>query len=103
MSMHDEEVLGKAYDARLMRRLLTYLKPYRGLVALALVAIIGHAVLQLAPPYLTKVAIDKYIPAADYAGLRTMAVLFLTALIGAFVLEFIETWALQITGQRITG
>ena len=49
MTIHDEEVLGKAYDARLMRRLLTYLKPYRVSVVIALFAIIGHSVLQLAP------------------------------------------------------
>lgn len=101
MSIHDEEVLGKAYDARLMRRLLHYLRPYGPQVALALVAIIGHSILQLAPPYLTKIAIDEYIPAGDRAGLGAMALLFLGTLAGAFVLQFVETWTLQMTGQRI--
>src|SRR5262245_39836889 len=101
MSVHEEEVLGKAYDARLMGRLLTYLRPYRAQVALAFVAIIGHALLQLAPPYLTKLAIDKYIPAGDYGGLRTMAALLLGSLLGAFALEFVGTWTRQMTGQRI--
>ena len=50
MTIHDEEVLGKADDARLMRRLLTYLKPYRVSVVIALFAIIGHSVLQLEQP-----------------------------------------------------
>src|SRR5688572_27807852 len=101
MSIHDEEVLGKAYDARLMRRLLAYLRPYAPQVAVALVAILGHSILQLAPPYLTKIAIDQYIPAGDYAGLRTMALLFLGSLLAGFVLQFVETWTLQMTGQRI--
>ena len=61
MSFHEEEVLGKAYDATLMRRLLQYLRPYKAQVALALAAIISASVLQLAQPYLMKLAIDRYI------------------------------------------
>ena len=57
--VHDEEVLGKAYDARLMRRLLGYLRPYTAQVALALAAIVGASLLQLAQPYLMKLAIDR--------------------------------------------
>src|SRR3954464_14827476 len=63
MSLYEEEILGKAYDARLMRRLLAYLRPYRLQAALALVAIIAASVLQLAQPYLMKLVIDRYIPA----------------------------------------
>ena len=55
MSIHDEEILGKAYDARLMRRLLAYLLPYKLQVGIALAAIIGASVLQLAQPYLLKI------------------------------------------------
>ena len=101
MSIHEEEVLGKAYDARLMRRLLTYLRPYKRQVAAAIAAIIGHSVLQLAPPYLTKVVIDDYIPAKDLSGLSGVAVLFLLTLLGSFVLEYVQTWTMQMTGQRI--
>ena len=79
--MIDEDVLGKAYDSRLMQRLLTYLRPYCGQVILAVVAIIGHSVLDLAPPYLTKIVIDRYIPLGDLGGLRTIAALYLIALI----------------------
>src|SRR5205809_338115 len=60
MSTHDDEILGKAYDARLMRRLLGYLRPYGWQAVLALVAIISNSALQLAPPYLTKLAIDRH-------------------------------------------
>jgi ATP-binding cassette subfamily B protein len=101
MSIHDEEVLGKAYDARLMRRLLGYLRPYWRRVAVALVAIIAGSVLQLAQPYLTKLAIDRYIAAGDLRGLDTIAGAFLAVLVGSFLLEFVQLWTLQMTGQRI--
>jgi ATP-binding cassette, subfamily B, multidrug efflux pump len=99
--MHEEDVLGKAYDGRLMRRLLTYLRPYRPQVALAIAAIVGHACLELAPPYLTKVVIDRYIPARDIAGLGTIAAIYIAVLAGSFALEYLQTWTMQATGQRI--
>jgi ATP-binding cassette subfamily B protein len=98
---HEEEVLGKAYDARLMRRLLTYLRPYTPQVALALAAIIGHAILELVPPYLTKVVIDDYIPAGDLSGLAGIALVYLVTLSATFALEYLQTWTMQMTGQRI--
>jgi ATP-binding cassette subfamily B protein len=99
--MHEEEVLGKAYDARLMRRLLEYLRPYTPQVAGALAAIIGGSMLQLAQPYLMKVAIDRYIANGDLAGLNLIALGFLAILAGSFVLEFLQTYILQYVGQRI--
>src|SRR5678815_1450136 len=101
MSIHEEDVLGKAYDARLMRRLITYLRPYKLQVALATAAIIGHSVLELAPPYLVKLVIDRYIPARDLNGLAIVAMLYLATLAGSFVLDYAQTWVLQFTGQRI--
>ena len=99
--MHEEEVLGKAYDARLMRRLLGYLRPYKLQVAIALVAIIAASVLQLAQPWLMKVAIDRYIATGDLEGLDRIALAFLAILLGSFALEYVQTWILQMTGQRI--
>ena len=99
--MIDDDVLGKAYDGRLMRRLLTYLRPYRGQVLVAVAAIIGHSALDLAPPYLTKVVIDRYIPAGDLGGLGSIAVLYLAALIASFLLEYLQTWTMQVIGQKI--
>ncbi len=99
--MQEEEVLGKAYDARLMRRLLRYLHPYRPQVALALAAIISASVLQLAQPYLMKLAIDRYIATGDLQGLNRIALAFVAILLGSFALEFVQTWTLQMTGQRI--
>ncbi len=101
MSFHEEEVLGKAYDARLMRRLLTYLRPHRWYVLSALLALIGDAVVQLVPPYLVKIAIDQYIAQRDLAGLNTIAFVYLAVLIAAFSLEYAQTYMMQMIGQRI--
>jgi len=99
--MTDDELLGKAYDRRLMRRLLGYLRPYRAQVAVAIVAIIGHAALDLAPPYLTKLVIDRFIPTGDLGGLATVAAVYLAAIVASFGLEFLQTWTMQIIGQHI--
>ena len=101
MSFHEEEVLGKAYDATLMRRLLQYLRPYKRNVAVALAAIISASVLQLAQPYLMKLAIDRYIARGDLAGVDRIAIAFFFILLGSFILEYVQTWTLQITGQHI--
>jgi ATP-binding cassette subfamily B protein len=101
MSTQDEDIVGKAYDARLMRRLLHYLRPYSAQAALALAAIIANSMLQLAQPYLMKLAIDRYIPAGSLDGVNRIAVWYCLILIGSFVLEFTQTWLLQNTGQRI--
>ena len=82
--VHDDEILGKAYDARLMKRLLTYLRPYRRQVTIALVAIIAGAGAQLAQPYLIKTAIDRHIVAGRLAGLDRLAALYFVVLAGAF-------------------
>jgi ATP-binding cassette subfamily B multidrug efflux pump len=97
----DDEVLGKAYDARLMRRLLEYLRPYWRQVALALLTIIVSAVASLAQPYLIKIAIDRYISRRQLAGLDGLAALYLTVLVASFAAEYFQTWTLQLTGQRI--
>jgi ATP-binding cassette subfamily B multidrug efflux pump len=97
----DDDILGKAYDARLMRRLLEYLRPYWRQVALALVTIIVSAVASLIQPYLIKVAIDRYITQRQTTGLDRLAALYLTVLVASFAAEFFQTWTLQLTGQRI--
>ncbi|MCA1559168.1 MAG: ABC transporter ATP-binding protein/permease [Acidobacteria bacterium] len=84
-----------------MRRLLTYLRPYRRQVAVALGAIIAASVLQLALPWLMKIAIDRYIATGDLRGLDGVALAFLAILVGSFILEYVQTWTLQMTGQRI--
>jgi ATP-binding cassette subfamily B protein len=99
--MHEEEVLGKAYDGRLMRRLLGYLRPYRRYVAIAIGTIVANSALQLAPPYLTKIVIDQYIPARDLSGLTAIAALYLITLAASFAFEYAQTWTMQMTGQKV--
>jgi ATP-binding cassette subfamily B protein len=101
MAIQDDDVVGKAYDGRLMGRLLQYLRPYRGQALLALAAIIAGSVLQLAQPYLMKLAIDRYIPARDLDGVNRIAIAYLAILASSFCLEYTQTWLLQMTGQRI--
>jgi ATP-binding cassette subfamily B multidrug efflux pump len=112
---HEEEVLGKAYDSRLMRRLLTYLGPYKLQVTIALIAILLKSAADVAGPYLTKVAIDKYLAHAarehsfldrwlspePLVGIAQVAALFVTALGLSFVLEFTQTYFMQWTGQKV--
>jgi ATP-binding cassette, subfamily B, multidrug efflux pump len=98
---HEEEVLGKAYDSRLMKRLLGYLWPYTHYATAALLAIFLNAALQLAQPYLIKVAIDNYIAKGDLGGVSRIAVWFFLVLTAGFALEYVQTWLMQMIGQRI--
>jgi ATP-binding cassette subfamily B protein len=97
----DEEVLGRAYDHRLMGRLLAYLKPYRGQVALAIVVVLVDAVVGLAGPYLTKEAIDHGIRHRDLGHLDRVAVLYLTVLLAGFGLGYLHHQVMQRVGQHV--
>jgi ATP-binding cassette subfamily B protein len=99
--MQDEEILGKAYDARLMRRLVRYLRPYRRQIFFAFLLILLDAGLETIPPLLTMLAIDKYIAASNTAGLAVVAGLYVLTLAAKFVTEFVQALLLQRTGQRI--
>ena len=111
---HDEEVLGKAYDSRLMKRLLRYLIPYRGTVTVAAVSMVLHSLLQVVGPFLTKVAVDRYLVVTErqptfldpylsadpFAGLTQITVLFLLVLVALFILEYAQTYYMQMVGQH---
>jgi len=96
-----DDVLGKAYDARLMRRLLGYLRAHKGAVAIAFIAILGGSLVELAQPWITQQAIDRYIATGDSAGLRRMALMLLAVVLSSFAFEYVQTFVLQLTGQRI--
>jgi ATP-binding cassette, subfamily B, multidrug efflux pump len=98
---HEEEALGKAYDARLMRRLLRYVAPYRGLVLAALAALSGSALLQLAGPLLTRRVIDVAIPDRDTGMIVQATLLFVAALVGQFLFTYLETLLTSVLGQRV--
>jgi len=118
-SNQEEEVLGKAYDGRLMRRLLTYLRPHKWHVVVALAAIILKSGLDVLGPFLTKIAIDKYLAKspnshsyshswigdrlsdAPLVGIAQIGGLYVGILIFTFTLEFIQTYLMQWTGQKV--
>jgi len=96
----DEEILGKAYDARLMGRMLRYLRPYWKLLAVSFSFLLLHTATQLLGPYLTKVAIDRYIAHQDVAGLDRMALAYLGVVLLGFIFLFVQTYTTEYTGQR---
>jgi ATP-binding cassette subfamily B protein len=114
-SNQEEEIVGKAYDGRLMRRLLGYLRPYKWHVAVALVSIIIKSIADVLGPFLTKVAIDKYLAKSPSAhswlsdrlsstplkGIGQIGGLYVGLLIFTFALEFVQTYLMQWTGQKV--
>ncbi|HXN95084.1 MAG TPA: ABC transporter ATP-binding protein [Candidatus Acidoferrales bacterium] len=108
-NLHEEEALGKAYDSRLMRRLLQYMKPYRWRVALALVMVAIVTPLELAPPLIFRKAIDSYfvpalshvIPEASaWSGIGWLSLLFLAVLTFDFLAQYIQIRIMQRVGQQ---
>ena len=99
--MHDDEVLGRAYDARLMRRIWATARPHRGLMALSLAIFPLAAGLELLQPYLVKLAIDDYILARDWVGLGHIAALFMVSLAALYGLRVAQAYVTQLTGQRV--
>jgi ATP-binding cassette subfamily B protein len=96
-----DDAVGKAYDGRLMRRLVGYLRPHTGVIAIAFVTILLSSGVELAQPWLTQQAIDRYITRGDTAGLARLAVIFFVLLVSGFLLEYAQTYILQSTGQRV--
>jgi ATP-binding cassette subfamily B protein len=99
--IHEEQALGKAYDARLMRRLLAYIKPYRKSAFLAIACLMAGSALSILQPFLTKVAIDRYIRNDDVAGLNQIAILYILTLIFVFALSYSQTLLINLMGQKI--
>jgi ATP-binding cassette subfamily B protein len=112
----EEEVLGKAYDSRIVRRLLRYLRPYTLQVALAMGAIVLKAGADVLGPYLTMTAIDKYLTSnagkghsyldrflspEPMVGIAQVSGLFLGVLLLGFFFEFTQTYMMQWTGQKV--
>jgi ATP-binding cassette subfamily B multidrug efflux pump len=97
---HDD-VVGKAYDARLMRRLLTYLRPHRLAVTAAFGVILVSSLSELAQPWLTQIAIDRHIAVGDLSGLTNLSVVFLALLIVGFAAEYATTFIVQTIGQKV--
>ena len=96
----DEELLGKAYDGQLMRRLLTYLAPYRLWVVVSLLLLFLTTGMQLLGPYITKVAIDTHIAAHDLHGLNLAVLAYLVTVLIGFLSQYAQSYTMQYTGQR---
>jgi ATP-binding cassette subfamily B multidrug efflux pump len=112
---HEEEVLGKAYDSRLMRRLLTYLRPYGWPVAIAIASIIFKSFCDVLGPYLVKVAVDRYLAPVKSMnsglwsrlspkpmhGIAQISAIYFGLLLLTFLFEFLQTYFMQWTGQKV--
>jgi ATP-binding cassette, subfamily B, multidrug efflux pump len=106
---HEEEALGKAYDSRLMRRLLAYMRPYKWRVILALTLTLAVTPLELAPPKLFQVSVDRYlVPASHQAidvatarhGLVLISLLYLLVLFFDFLAQYVQIRIMQRVGQQ---
>lgn len=96
----DDENLGKAYDARLMKRLIGYLMPYKKWMVLAFFIMIIASLLQLAGPYVIKTGIDKYIANDDVEGLGWLVLIYAAILVVQFVSTFGQIYLMEWIGQR---
>src|SRR5580704_3589574 len=111
----EEEVLGKAYDSRLMKRLIQYLRPYKWQVGIALGSILLKVGADVLGPYLTHVVIDRYLAPVkglhtplDYflsskplVGIAQVAAFFVGLLVFSFLLEYLQTYFMQWAGQMV--
>jgi ATP-binding cassette subfamily B protein len=96
----EEEILGKAYDAKLMKRLLGYVKPYKHFVIFAILLNIVVAALGPIRPYLTKIAVDDYIAHSDYQGLFIISLILFGSLVLQAVIQYFLTYFTQYLGQK---
>jgi ATP-binding cassette subfamily B protein len=96
----DDDVVGRAYDHRLMRRLLRYLRPSARLVTLAVLLLILFSLASLAGPIITRIAIDDHIVPGDYHGLVGLCFLWLGLIVAAAALEYAQIVIMNLIGQR---
>jgi ATP-binding cassette subfamily B multidrug efflux pump len=96
----DEGDLGKAYDARLVRRIWTFVRPYRAVFWAALLLSPLHQVFSLVQPYLVKVGIDSYVSTRDLDGLRWVGLIFVAAIAGEFVAFYTQQYLTMVVAQR---
>src|ERR1039457_1443242 len=112
----DEDPVGKVYDARLVRRLGNYFRPYWIQATVSALAVSCKSLSDVTGPYLVKVAIDRYLtgnsspatnwltrrlPADAYHGITVLAAMYLVALLSAYLFDFIQVYLMQWTGQKV--
>ena len=101
MTAYDDEILGKAYDGRLVRRLMRFVWPYKWQLFLAIGLMIGSALVELVPPYLLRTAIDGPIAAKDVDGIFPIFVLYLGTLVAAFGFRYAQNYMMQVMSQKV--
>jgi len=108
-NIQEEEALGKAYDSRLMRRLLEYMRPYAWRVFLALALVMVVTPLELAPPVLFQKAIDNYLVpgmngvlalSSAWRGILWISLLYFGVLCFDFLAQYIQIRIMQRVGQQ---
>jgi len=99
--VYDDEIIGKAYDAKLMKRILLFTKPYIRLIVAGVALTLLAAFLQLLGPYLTKLAIDEYIAKKNIDGLSIILVIYLAVIIFIFATQFFQIYITQFFGQKL--
>jgi ATP-binding cassette subfamily B protein len=99
--IQEDEITGKAYDSRLMKRLLAYTTPYRRMIFLGVFLTLLAAMLQLAGPFLTKLAIDKYIAQKQLPGLYLILVIYFFVLLFLFLTQYAQIYVTQYFGQKL--
>jgi len=97
---NEDEILGKAYDAKLMKRLLTFIKPYKRYVIFAILLNIIVAALGPLRPYLTKIAIDNYIVNKNFTGLLWITIALFATLFFQSAIQYLLTYYTQYLGQK---
>src|SRR5690242_15555636 len=97
----EDDVVGKAYDARLMRRLSRYVRPYLWLVGSAVACLMLDGLLQLVGPLMTQRVIDVALPARDLELVWRSALLLAGSLVAAFACQYGETIRTSLLGQRV--
>ena len=97
----EDEIIGKAYDSKLTKRLLTYLKPYKTKVALSITCLMLISFLQLVGPYLTKILIDDYIMVGDLKGINRLGLIYVVVLLAIFALQYLQVYIMRLTGQSV--
>lgn len=96
----EDEILGKAYDAKLMKRLLGFIKPYKKFVIFAIILNIFVAILGAIGPMLTKIAVDDYIGKSDYQGLMLISFALFGSLLLQATIQYFLTYFTQYIGQK---
>ncbi|KAA3636467.1 MAG: ABC transporter ATP-binding protein [Calditrichaeota bacterium] len=98
---HEEEVLGKAYDSKLMKRLLRYTKPYKWVVAFAVLMLVLNALFQTSLAFITKIGIDDYIMAGQKEGFESIGLAYLGIIFAIMGVMFLQIYSTMWLGQKV--